>query len=64
MDRTRLTPREMEVSRHAVAGSTNREIADKLGISVLTVEIHMKNVRTKMGVHSREWLKRFLADAR
>jgi NarL family two-component system response regulator LiaR len=48
-----LTGREMEVLRLAAKGMTNMEIAQALVISVRTVQVHLSNVFSKMGVGSR-----------
>jgi len=48
-----LTPREIELARLAAGGLRNREIADRLGISVGTVKIHLHNVYRKLGVKGR-----------
>jgi len=44
-----LTEREREVMMLAVAGLTNKEIAQRLGISHRTVEIHRTHVMQKTG---------------
>lgn len=44
----RLTSREREVLEHLVLGMTNKHIADELGISQRTVEIHRARIREKM----------------
>lgn len=43
-----LTPREREVMELVVAGRHNRDIADELGISVRTVEVHKARMMTKL----------------
>lgn len=47
-----LTPREHEVMTLVVGGYHNREIAERLGISVRTVEVHKAHVMSKFGVDS------------
>lgn len=44
----RLTAREREVLDHLVLGRLNKEIAQDLGISQRTVEIHRARIREKM----------------
>lgn len=48
-----LTEREVEVLRLAAKGLTNREIARDLSISARTVQVHLSNTFSKMGVGSR-----------
>ena len=48
-----LTPRESQVSRHIAFGLSNKEIADKLFISPLTVKGHLKNIYQKLEVGKR-----------
>lgn len=47
-----LTPREKEVMDLVVAGRHNREIAEALGISARTVEVHKARVLTKLRVEN------------
>jgi len=47
-----LTPREREVMDLVVSGRHNREIAESLGISSRTVEVHKAKVMQKLGVDS------------
>lgn len=56
----RLTRREREIAALAARGVSNKEIADRLVISVRTVESHVAKVYTKLGVNSREALARAL----
>ena len=44
----RLTGREKEVLDHLVLGMTSKHIADQLGISQRTVEVHRSRIREKM----------------
>lgn len=48
-----LTPREKDVLGLAANGFRNKDIGDKLGISVRTVECHFNNILAKLGVSSR-----------
>jgi DNA-binding CsgD family transcriptional regulator len=48
-----LTPRELEVLRLLVEGRSNRQIAEQLFISGKTASVHVTNILTKLGVHSR-----------
>ena len=54
-----LSPREREVLRFVAAGYTNREAADKLGLSVKTVEGYRARLAKKVGARSRVDLVRF-----
>jgi two-component system response regulator NreC len=48
-----LTPREREVLILIAEGLTNAEIAEKLVISVKTVDRHRENIMRKLNLHSR-----------
>lgn len=47
-----LTPRETEVMKLVVAGRHNREIAEALGISARTVEVHKAHMMSKLRTDS------------
>jgi DNA-binding NarL/FixJ family response regulator len=49
----RLTPRETEILRSLADGRTSTQVAQSLGISALTVQSHVKNILSKLGVHSK-----------
>lgn len=58
-----LTSRELEVAELAARGRTNREIADALCVSPLTVKAHLANIFSKLGIHGRvELAAWFLSD--
>jgi DNA-binding CsgD family transcriptional regulator len=48
-----LTPRELQVLRLVAAGKTNKAIAAELVLSERTVDRHVSNIFTKVGVSSR-----------
>jgi DNA-binding CsgD family transcriptional regulator/ligand-binding sensor protein len=52
----RLTAREMDVLSLLVQGCSNREIADRLFISIHTVKNHITNIFQKIGVNDRSQL--------
>jgi DNA-binding CsgD family transcriptional regulator len=53
-DAVDLTRREREIALLAAGGSSSREIADRLVISVRTVDNHLQSVYRKLGVTSRQ----------
>ena len=55
-----LTERERDVMRLVADGRPNKLIADELGISVRTVEVHRARVFEKMDVKSAVELSRAL----
>ena len=58
-----LTERERDVMRLVIEGRPNKLIADALGISVRTVEVHRARVFDKMGVKSAVELANLLRQA-
>jgi len=49
----KLSPREREILDLVVPGFSNKEIADRLSISVESIRWHLKNIYQKLHVHSR-----------
>mgnify|MGYP000787786249 FL=1 len=47
-----LTERELEVARLVAQGLLNKQIADRLSISLPTVKLHRGNAARKLGVRS------------
>jgi DNA-binding NarL/FixJ family response regulator len=54
-----LTDREKQVLKLVAEGSSNKEIAETLDISVKTAMAHREHLMGKLGVHSRTELIRF-----
>lgn len=51
-----LTPREQEVSYLVSQGNSNKEIAEELGVTEVTVKFHLQNIFKKMELKSRAQL--------
>lgn len=54
-----VTEREREVLRHMAVGHSNKEIADRLDISVKTVEVHKANAMRKLSLKGRTDVVRY-----
>lgn len=61
VDLSGLTKRELEIARLVSQGLSNQEIADRLFLSVRTVESHVLQARTKLGAARRRDLGRLVA---
>lgn len=57
-----LTPRERDILGLIVAGRSNKEIADVLGITSATAETHRKNLKRKLGIATTAGLIRYALD--
>lgn len=55
----KLSSREIEIIKEVAAGYSNNEIADRLNISVRTVETHRKNIMAKLELKNMAALIRF-----
>ncbi len=62
----RLSPREQQVFALLLTGRSNREIGLALGVSYLTVKVHVKHLYAKIGVTHRVaailWAAQFATD--
>jgi DNA-binding NarL/FixJ family response regulator len=54
-----LTPRELEVLKLIAEANTSKEIAEKLFISIKTVDRHRQNILDKLGMRDRVELTRY-----
>lgn len=62
---SQLTDRELRILEFIGAGLRTREIAERLGRSVKTIEAHRENIKTKLGLrsgaelvtHAAEWVR-------
>jgi two-component system response regulator NreC len=61
-DPEQLSGREVDVVKLLTSGYTNRQIADRLGLSVRTVESHRARIMMKLGLSSRADLVRWAAE--
>ena len=57
-----LSRREVEVLRLLAQGHTNREAADRLAVTVKTIETHRKRLSDRLGLKSRAQLFRFAVE--
>jgi DNA-binding CsgD family transcriptional regulator len=55
-----ITDREREIANLVGGGLTNREIADRLGLSVRTVDGHLYRTYAKLGIEDRDQLARLI----
>jgi DNA-binding NarL/FixJ family response regulator len=54
----KLSDRELEVFRLVAEGLSNREVAERLYLSVKTVETHLDHLKAKLGLESSRELFR------
>jgi two-component system response regulator NreC len=55
----RLTRREREVLKLIGEGATTKEVAQRLGISAKTAQVHRENVKQKLDLHSTAAMVRY-----
>jgi DNA-binding NarL/FixJ family response regulator len=58
-EQTLLTEREIEVLRLVAEGLSSRELAERLNISVKTVDTHRANIMEKIGAHNTAELTKY-----
>jgi len=61
-DEKHLTARELEIIRKIADGLTNHEIAERLFLSVVTVDTHRKNILAKLHLKNTAALVKYAAD--
>jgi DNA-binding NarL/FixJ family response regulator len=59
VEKKQLSDREVEILKLIVEGLSKKEIADKLNISVNTVNIHRKNIMGKLNIHNAVELTKY-----
>ena len=60
--RAPLTARQLEVALLAVAGKSDREISDTLGVSPATVRTHLRNIFARLEISSRAEIARRIGE--
>ena len=58
-DGIKLSPREVEIIQLVADGMSNKEIAEKIFLSVHTITTHRKNIMSKLGVNNTAGLVMF-----
>ncbi|PLW72527.1 hypothetical protein C0036_12135, partial [Streptomyces sp. DJ] len=58
----RLTPQQLRIALCVAEGCTNREVAARLFLSPRTVDHHLRNIFSALGVRSRTALARAVTD--
>ena len=48
-----VTDRQIEIIYHILEGSSNQEIADRLGIKKKTIETHVLHIYNKLGINNK-----------
>lgn len=49
----KLTQREVEVLEYLTSGYSNREIGDRMSLSVSTIKTHLESIYLKLGLSNR-----------
>jgi DNA-binding CsgD family transcriptional regulator len=57
-----LTLREVEILRLVSAGMTNRQAAERLGLSIRTVDAHLRSIYAKLGIKTRSAATRYAVE--
>jgi DNA-binding CsgD family transcriptional regulator len=57
-----LTLREVEILKLVAAGMTNRQTAEQLGLSIRTVDAHLRSIYAKLGIKSRSAATRYAVE--
>lgn len=55
-----LSPQQLRIARHVADGATNREVAARLFLSTRTVDHHLRNIYSRLGIRSRVELSRLV----
>jgi non-specific serine/threonine protein kinase len=63
VDPSDLTARQLEVAKLVAQGFTNKQIAQRLGISRFTAETHVRNILERLGAASRSEIATWVARA-
>ena len=57
-----LTQKEMLVYNYLIIGMPNKDIAEKLSVTLHTVKFHLKNIYKKFGIKGRAGILKFISE--
>jgi len=56
-----LTKRELEVFNHLFSGMSDKDMAEKLAVSLPTIKFHLQNIYKKSGINGRKGLLKMIS---
>ena len=56
-----LTKRELEVFNHLFSGMSDKDMAEKLAVSLPTIKFHLQNIYKKSGINGRKGLLKIIS---
>ena len=56
-----LTKRELEVFNHLLSGMSDKDMAEKLAVSLPTIKFHLQNIYRKAGINGRKGVLKMIS---
>jgi DNA-binding NarL/FixJ family response regulator len=57
-----LTKRELEVFSHLLSGMSDKDISEKIAVSLPTIKFHLQNIYRKSGVNGRKGILKLISN--